>query len=195
VSLTHDQLCDAGATWLHGRGRCPIVLKEFACLLGEQPDVLGLRNSGTDSLLIEAKASRSDFLADRRKPHRRERADQALGSYRWYLCEPDVIRVEDLPERWGLLYVTNRRVRIVAGADPHRHYWPAETDIWRWPAGAGERTVMFSILRRLQLQMGAAAFREASHRRLMVSPKPAAPPRDSRATHAHYGASNSPAGE
>lgn len=194
MSLTHDQLCESGARWLRGRGRCPIVLREFACQLAEQPDVLGLRNAGRDSLLIEAKASRPDFLADKRKPHRGDRADEALGSYRWYMCEPEVIRVEDLPERWGLLYVVNRCVRIVAGADPHRHYWPAETDVWRWPAGAGERTVMFSVLRRFQLQMGAEAFREASHRRLMATTEPE-PIRDPRATHARRAASSSPAGE
>lgn len=194
MSLSHRQLCETGARWLRGRGRCAIVLTEFACQLTEQPDVLGLRNAGRDSLLIEAKASRADFLADKRKPHRGDRAHEALGSYRWYLCEPDVIRVEDLPERWGLLYVAKNRVQLVAGADPDRHYWPADTDVWRWPAGPGELTVMFSVLRRLQLQMGAEAFREASQRRLMATPKPN-PIRDPRATHARYATTNSPSGE
>ncbi|WP_017461357.1 hypothetical protein [Dyella ginsengisoli] len=194
MSLTHGQLCQIGARWLRGRGRCPIVLTEFACQLTEQPDVLGLRNAGQDSLLIEAKASRSDFLADKRKPHRSDRAIEALGSYRWYLCEPDVIRVQDLPERWGLLYASRNRVQLIAGADPDRHYWPAETDVWRWPAGAGELTVMFSVLRRLQLQLGAEAFREASHRRLMVTPKPS-PVRDPRATHTRYAASSAPSSD
>ncbi|TAL63686.1 MAG: hypothetical protein EPN79_16155 [Burkholderiaceae bacterium] len=170
MSLTHDQLCDRGATWLRSTGGCPIVLREFSCQLTEQPDVLGLRHAGRDSLLIECKASRSDFLADKRKPHRSQSAATALGSYRWYLCEPDVIRIEDLPERWGLLYVTGRRIRLMAGADPRRTYWPPDTDTWRWPAGAGELTVMFSMLRRIQLQMGADAFREASQRPLAPSP-------------------------
>ena len=163
MSLTHTELCERARRWLGGPGRCPITLVEFVAAWAEIPDAIGFRNGGQDSVLIECKASRSDFLRDGQKRHR-QAGVSALGSYRYYLSEPDIIRPEDLPERWGLLWVKPRGLRLVAGADPGRHYWPAETDVWRWPAGPGERALMFSALQRLKLSMRGSSFRDAVHR-------------------------------
>lgn len=159
--LTHRQLCERARSWLLGRGRCSIALVEFKTILSEIPDAIGFRNSGRESLLVECKASRSDFLADKNKPHRIGESD-ALGTYRWYMCEPDVIRIEDLPERWGLLYVDERQVKIIAGEDPYRTCWPPESDVWRWPNPAGDCVLLYSALRRLQIRLGATEFQRAA---------------------------------
>lgn len=158
-ALSHSALCERARRWLTGTARCPIALVEFVALLPEIPDAIGFRESGRDSVLIECKTSRSDFIRDAKKRHRQDGAT-ALGSYRYYLCEPGVIRVEDLPAKWGLLHVKGRGVELVAGAEPKRHYWPPETDIWRWETGFGEKVLMFSALQRVKFSVGSSAFRE-----------------------------------
>lgn len=163
MALTHSELCEYGRRWLTNAARCPIVLVEFVTPLGEIPDNIGFRNEGRDSLVIECKVSRSDFLADKKKPHRQPaRAHTALGSYRWYMSEPGVIEVDDLPPGWGLLHVVARRVQLITGAEPQRTYWPNSEDVWRHNRGTREMQLMFSMLRRMQMSLGAKAFREHS---------------------------------
>jgi len=158
-ALTHAELCERGRRWLTGTARCPIALIEFVALLPEIPDAIGFRESGRDSVLIECKTSRSDFLRDAKKRHRQEGAS-ALGSYRYYLSPPGVIRIEDLPDKWGLLHVKARGVELIAGADPKRTYWPPETDVWRWEVGFGEKVLMFSALQRVKVSVGNSTFRD-----------------------------------
>lgn len=58
------------------------------------------------SVVVEAKTSRSDFLADRKKPHRAP--GQGIGVYRYMLCPEGIIRPEEVPQGWGLLWVNSR---------------------------------------------------------------------------------------
>ena len=55
--------------WLR-RYRCGVVLSEQACVSGEMPDAIGWKDA-CHSVLVESKASRADFLADRDKSFRR----------------------------------------------------------------------------------------------------------------------------
>jgi hypothetical protein len=89
----------------------------------EIPDAIGWLRSGV-SLLIECKASRSDFLSDAAKPSRKSnninnrpdsgpaapeapikppRKTEGLGAYRFYLTLSGLLEPEKLPEDWGLL--------------------------------------------------------------------------------------------
>lgn len=97
----------------------------------EYPDVLAFKDS--DSTLYEIKMSRSDFLNDQKKEvrqkwkpktswwgrrgnYRQEAVLQAerpelfyvqfphLGAHRYYVCLEGVIKVDELPEGWGLYY-------------------------------------------------------------------------------------------
>ena len=62
---------------------------------------------------MEAKTSLNDFRADLKKPFR-VYPQKGMGLYRYYICEPGVITEDDLPERWGLLYVLpGGRVRTI----------------------------------------------------------------------------------
>lgn len=120
----HKRLCEIGAKFLkrpesgNGHG-CHFTVIEAACY-GENPDVFGVRHGlrGHDvgTILLEAKTSRSDFLIDRKKPHRTDPAT-GMGKWRYYICPTDLIKVTDLPEKWGLIYVNERgHCKIVAGA-------------------------------------------------------------------------------
>ena len=96
--------------WLR-RYRCGVVLSEQACVSGEMPDAIGWKDA-CHSVLVESKASRADFLADRDKSFRRK-PEIGVGSERYYLAPRGLIRVEELPVGWGLLEVSGREMERV----------------------------------------------------------------------------------
>lgn len=147
----HQQLVMLGEGWLKRQGFAVVASELMTGVTREQADVIGFR--ANCSAIIEAKASRSDFLADRRKPHR---AAGGLGVYRFYLCPEGVIGVTDLPDGWGLLHVSGRKVVDVLR--PMGNLWPAfEGGDGGWrrfqhePDRAAERGVLYSIARRRSL--------------------------------------------
>lgn len=85
-----------------------MVLSEQACVSGEMPDAIGWKKA-CHSVLVESKASRSDFLADRGKPFR-QTPEHGVGCERYYLAERGLIRVDELPAGWGLLEVCGREI-------------------------------------------------------------------------------------
>lgn len=110
MAETHSELVKLAVKWLfHDH---PIVTTEIACV-GEEPDALGFR--GGSSTLVECKAHRSDFLADKKKVWRRM-PETALGDCRYYCAPKGLISVSELPESWGLLEPssTGRGLRVVA---------------------------------------------------------------------------------
>jgi len=118
VSPVHAALTQKGAAWLKKNGFGVVATELTSLGLRERPDVLGFRSSC--SAMIEVKVSRADFLADQRKP---ERHVGGIGVYRFYLCPEGLIRPEELPLRWGLLYATGRSVTAVVKAGGN--LWPA----------------------------------------------------------------------
>lgn len=122
MSFTHNELNSIAAKWLkrpqsnNGPG-CQVALTEVGGLYGgERADAFGYR-WGFDggSVVVESKVSRSDFLADRAKPHRNG-TTAGMGTYRYYICPEGLIEISDLPHAWGLLWVNKRgHVKIKAG--------------------------------------------------------------------------------
>lgn len=104
MKLSHDKLVKIGRKWLFRNH--PIVLTEIATI-GEEPDVLGFR--GGVSTLIECKATRADFLADRSKCFRIHPSN-GIGCYRYFLAPVGLIEPDELPDRWGLLEADGKRV-------------------------------------------------------------------------------------
>jgi hypothetical protein len=98
--MTHAQLVDRAVRWLRSY-RCGVVLAEQACVSGEMPDAIGWKQA-YHSVLVECKVTRADFLADREKPFRRK-PERGVGSERFYLTPPALIKLEELPAGWGLL--------------------------------------------------------------------------------------------
>lgn len=116
----HTSLCALGANWLVRVHKCKAVLVERGSLMPEMPDVIGFYHS--DSFLIEAKLSRGDFLADAKKKFRQE-PGSGMGKYRYYICPKDLIKAEELPDNWGLLYVSAKGiVKKVREATPYEGY-------------------------------------------------------------------------
>ena len=97
----HAKLVLRGARWLHAQG-CRVVLHDpfrAAVSTGEQPDDIGWRDGL--SILIEVKVTFADFLADQKKPFRKD-PSKGMGDWRFFLCPPEVIQPADLPSGWGL---------------------------------------------------------------------------------------------
>lgn len=110
MSMTHTHLVDRAVRWLRGY-RCGLVLSEQACVSGEMPDAIGWKQA-CHSVLVECKATRADFLADRAKPFR-QAPEKGVGSERFYLTPPGLIRIEELPAGWGLLEFHRGRVEML----------------------------------------------------------------------------------
>lgn len=149
--MTHAELCEIAKRWLvrpnsHRGHGCHVALSECRSgWSGEMPDAIGFRAASkiTETVLVEVKISRSDFLADARKPHRVDGA--GLGLYRYYMCPEGLIQPEEVPERWGLLWVGQRgRVTAILGpvalsnnsgtfqrlAEPWLHSRDTEREMW-----------------------------------------------------------------
>lgn len=115
IEMTHKNLCDIAVRWLkktnsNGGPCCHIAVSEMTGgWSGEIPDAIGFRAAGYDdgAIVVEVKVSRSDFLADRNKPHRNGETI-GMGKWRFYLCPEGLIKPEEVPEKWGLVYVTKR---------------------------------------------------------------------------------------
>lgn len=127
MNYSHDDLTKIGIRWLkrgaHKDGRhkcgpaCSFVASEVkAGYSGEIVDALGFRTGdGMETVLVEAKTSRSDFLADAKKPHRNGMA-AGTGNYRYYLCPEGLIELDEVPKGWGLIWVGRRNaVEVVKG--------------------------------------------------------------------------------
>ena len=108
--MTHAQLVERAVRWLRSY-RCGVVLSEQACVSGEMPDAIGWKQA-CHSVLVECKVTRADFLADRAKPWR-QKPEKGVGSERFYLIPPELVKVEELPAGWGLLELRRGRVEML----------------------------------------------------------------------------------
>jgi hypothetical protein len=108
--MTHAQLVERAVRWLRSY-RCGVVLSEQACVSGEMPDAIGWKGTN-HSVLVECKITRADFLADRGKPFR-QKPEQGVGSERFYLTPPALVKLEELPVGWGLLELRRGRIEAI----------------------------------------------------------------------------------
>ena len=142
--MTHSELVEIGYKWC--LTKCGFAVKELVTHNAEQPDVLGFNSNGT--FLLEAKTSRSDFLADKKKPFRINPAD-GMGDWRFFIASKGLIKVEELPPMWGLIEV-NEKGKAITTFNP----FGKGNSYYNWirnPKEEGcERIVMYSVLRRLQ---------------------------------------------
>lgn len=63
------------------------------------------------SFVIETKISRSDFKADAKKIFRVD--GKGVGTYRYYACPEGLIKPDELPAKWGLIWVRAGNARAV----------------------------------------------------------------------------------
>lgn len=112
--ITHKELVDRAFMYLRGGINCSIVFKERVGSTSENPDAIGF--SGGGSYLIECKASRSDFLADKKKIFRRH-PEQGMGYKRYFMAPVGMFDPSEMPDGWGLLEVYPKA----------RKYFPVES--------------------------------------------------------------------
>ena len=122
----HYQLCLLVARELkYGRltfghyGKCKYVAVELNVYGAENTDVWASFCDCT--AVIEVKTSRADFLADKQKYWRRpESAKNQAGNFRCYLAPIGLLRVEEIPENWGLLeYSAHDKAIYMRKRPPH----------------------------------------------------------------------------
>lgn len=133
---THGQLVKKAIKWLWGQG-CAIVITEMAGG-SQEPDAIGF--CPTYSILVECKASRSDFLSDKHKPH--HRTGHSMGNKRYYLAPKGMINPEELPEKWGLVEPREKIMRIIESAE-----WFIDKD------SNSEISLLVSCMRRIKGMM------------------------------------------
>lgn len=126
-AMTHAECVEHAARYLSKR--CPVVLPEFYSWNGELPDVIGFKNDS--SIVIECKVSRGDFHKDKNK-HFRINPEKGMGDRRYYCCPKGLIKPEELPTGWGLLYIYPsglvREIKSSYIPDPN----PLTADSWRY---------------------------------------------------------------
>lgn len=154
--MTHAELVERAMRWLAAKRCAPIFNNCASC--SEIPDAIGWSSSykHRGSLVIECKASRSDFYADKKKRLRWKHPDESIslawgrlpekeaiamglereevpvmGNYRYYLCAPGIITEQMLADNascHGLLYAEPNRIKIVREA-PRREKFNHEAEI------------------------------------------------------------------
>ncbi|MFG5071521.1 hypothetical protein ID106_15945, partial [Vibrio cholerae] len=156
---THADLCKKAVSWLkrsHSAGGCgcPNAYSEVQSGSngGEIVDAIGIKTAeGTETIVVEVKVSRADFLADRKKPFRAE-PESGMGNYRYYMCPEGLIELADLPPKWGLLHVGAKgKISVICGhknggksMDLHQLAKMSEADIASWVRGNADKFSLIS---------------------------------------------------
>ena len=153
--MTHADLVKKAERWLLNTKRCAFVFTELVTIASEIPDAIGFRDMGV-SMLVECKATRADFLSDYKKYHRRE-PQAGMGAYRFYMCPSGLIKPDELPDKWGLVYVNDKgRCRQIVGPKSNVYSIGASTHNAQYRfnerSTRGETIMMMSALRRLHLR-------------------------------------------
>ena len=139
--MNHAQLVEKAVRWLRSY-RCGVVLSEQACVSGEMPDAIGWKQA-SHSVLVECKISRADFLADREKPFR-QKPERGVGSERFYLTPPALIKLEELPTGWGLLEYRRGHIELLQ---------PSAKNLRTTVGFRYEMNLLLSSLRRVEVRI------------------------------------------
>jgi hypothetical protein len=136
--MNHKELVKRAQAWLTNTRHCTIVLSELKTRNTETPDGIGF--SGSMSYLIECKATRADFLADKNKIFRREE-ERGMGNLRYFMVPAGkIVTPDEVPDPWGLIevypsdYPRTRKEALPAKVDK-----------------SAEVIMLVSVIRRLEL--------------------------------------------
>ena len=138
--VTHSELCLISSKWLKRHAQnitipnCATVTVDMKTIEQEIPDVIGW--NGSSSVLIEVKVGRGDFLKDHKKPFR-QICEKGVGQFRYYCCPNGLIKENERPDKWGLLYLNDRnKIEIIKVAEIQKANLTAE------------RNMLISLIRR-----------------------------------------------
>jgi hypothetical protein len=151
--ITHKQCVEIAYKWLLKNGGVGLAFKELVSIDREIPDVIGF--DSWQSILIECKVTRADFLKDKKKKHR----EKGMGNWRFYCCPKGLIKVQELPAKWGLIYIDEKgKARIEYDCRVKKVTCEYATGGWRVERAdenrfehdpVAERRIMYTALRRL----------------------------------------------
>jgi hypothetical protein len=141
--LSHSDLCNIGARWISKKG-LPLAAVELKTIGREIPDVYA--TNGMMSAIMEAKVSRSDFLADAKKEHRMH-PYRGIGDLRYYICPEGLIKPDEVPSGWGLIWVSQKG-RIIEQIPLFKGNIPSECSMRHPCDKQKDRDILYSICRR-----------------------------------------------
>lgn len=144
-SPLHSEIQLAVARWIRhqhsGPNRysgCSVVAIDPVTCAYEQPDVIGWQSC--ESVLVEVKVSRADFMRDKKKNHRVW--TEGIGNFRWYAAPVGMLKPDEIPEGWGLLEWDGKRVTMAKDC--------TKRTLEKWSL-LEERRILVSLLRRKPL--------------------------------------------
>ena len=138
--MNHNEMINRAKKWLLNTRGCGFILSELTSYYNSEiPDVIGWKCG--QSYLVECKVTRNDFLADKKKGFRRMQW-RGMGNYRYYMTTPSLIELNEIPYRWGLLYVYPSIVKVIK--KPSFIYYSTIAE--------RERYILCSALRRVHLR-------------------------------------------
>lgn len=148
--IEHKELVQRAFTYLQFSFGCSVVFKERVAAPSETPDAIGFK--GGFSYLIECKASRADFLSDKKKHFRNpEEPSQGMGYCRYFMAPVGLLEPSEIPNGWGLLEVyeippmcRNRTVKI---SKESKGFSEGERNL------TGEVSYLVSAIRRINISM------------------------------------------
>ncbi|WP_207430519.1 hypothetical protein [Sabulibacter ruber] len=125
--MTHKDLVEIAYKWVLKEAGCSIAFRDFVDVhQSEQfPDVVGVGSFGK-SVAVKVDVSRHYYLQTISKEVW-QNPEKSMGRFR-FLCVPtDLIKPEELPANWGLIYVSkDGRANCV-----HNPYGSGTQDYWK----------------------------------------------------------------
>lgn len=125
------------------------------------------------SIVVEAKISRADFLADRAKSFRLA-PHTGIGEYRYFITPEGLVQTDELPDKWGLIEYNGRGLSVACGhvlerlePTPDGKY---RRNLDRWRFDRNEKAEIAFLVRMLQ-RVGDP---ETAHERIAAAERRAA---------------------
>jgi len=146
--IEHKELVQRAFKYLQFNVGCSVVFKERIASGSENPDAIGFKDGF--SYLIECKASRADFFADKKKLFRKI-PQKGMGSQRYFMSPVGLFEPTEIPDGWGLLEVYEIppmcRNRTVKKAKESKNFSVLERNL------SAEVAYLVSAIRRLNISM------------------------------------------
>lgn len=144
--MEHNKLIEIGYKWL--MKRCTFVITEMKTINTEIPDAIGFKSDVT--FLLEAKTSRSDYFVDFKKDFRLN-PEMGVGDFRFYITPIGLIKIDELPNGWGLIEV-NEKGKVINEYNPFGKGNIHSTWVKNPKNKDAEYNILFSALRRNKLK-------------------------------------------
>lgn len=143
--ISHKELVEQAGLWLRNCSKThTVVITELVTSGTETPDAIGFSAQG-GTTLIECKASRADFQADKKK-HFRRYPENGMGDHRYFMAPVGLLKPEELPENWGLIEVYEK-----TESGRRKRYLTVSPKLCPQVNQRAQTGMLVSVLRRLEM--------------------------------------------